>query len=375
MKERVFSKQDTNAIKGLAILFMMYHHCFATADRFEQYEVSFFPLSQEMGVLLSFSLKICVGMFVFLSAYGMTISMNRKKDGALLSGREMTAMTTGRLINMMSGYMLLFILVHIISIVLGKCRIEQVYGTGFRAVIGIVIDFFSLGDIFGTPMYLATWWYMSVAIVLILLMPLLLWLYRKMGIYSILLVTLLPYLVTFQYDEITRYFLAMILGVVFAESNGIVKVSQWQIGNSRIVSQIIKFVVEILLLYLLFKGRNSKYSYQLVELWDSLIPVIIILFAYEFIVVIPGVKQVLRFLGRHSMNIFLTHNFFRVFWCPDFIYGFRSAWLIPLVLLLISLVFSMAVELLKKGIRFDTFVAWLRGKLTVSFVSGGSHEK
>lgn len=365
MKEKIFSKQDTNVIKGLAILFMMYHHCFATVDRFEQYTVNFFPLSEKMGVLLSYSMKICVGMFVFLSAYGMTISMNRKKKGELLSGRETAAMTTGRLINMMSGYMILFILVHIISLCLGDSRFTTVYGTGFSAGIGVIIDFFGLGDILGTPMYIATWWYMSTAIVLILLMPLLLWLYRKMGNYSILLVTLVPYLFTISYTNITRYFLAMILGVAFAESDGIVKISQWQIGNSMVLSRISRFVVELVLLYLLFKGRNSEYGYQLIEFWDSLIPLVIILFAYEFMAVIPGVNQVLAFIGKHSMNIFLTHNFFRVFWCPDFIYGFRSAWLIPLALLVVSLVFSILVELFKKLIRFENFVTWLRKKLVV----------
>ena len=374
-KERIFSKQDTNVIKGIAILFMMYHHCFATVDRFENYTVSFFPLSEAKGVLLSFTLKICVGMFVFLSAYGMTISLKKAEEKMCITGRQLARMTTARLVNMLSGYMFIFILVHVISIVLGKARFTKVYGTGSKAAIAVIIDFFGLGDVFGTPMYMATWWYMSVAIILILILPLLVCLYRKIGVYAILLVTLLPYILTFQYNNITRYLLVMILGVVLAETDGIVKVSQWKIRNAVVLSKIIKIIVEVLAVYLLFKGRTSKYSYQLVEIWDSLIPLVIILFAYEFIVIIPGIRQVLSFLGKHSMNIFLTHNFFRVFWCPDVVYSFRSAWIIPLVLLIITLIFSIMVELLKKLIRFESLVNWIKNKIIPNNTVGGSNEK
>lgn len=375
MEEKIFSKRDTNRLKGLAIIFMIYHHCFATVDRFEKYHVTFFPLSEKWGVLLSFTLKICVGMFVFLSAYGMTVSFNAREKKKVSLGKHMAGMTTGRLVNMMSGYMLVFILVHVISIILGNCRIVQVYGTGFPALISMIIDFFGLGDVLGTPMYLATWWYMSIAIILILIFPLLKWLYEKIGIYSVLLVTLIPHIFQVQYTNICRYFLAMILGVVFAEMNGIVKISRYQIAGHRFLSKIFKFLVELLLIYCLFKGRNGKYSWTLIQIWDSLLPLVVILFAYEFIVMIPVLKQVLEFLGKYSMTIFLTHNFFRVFWCPDFIYGFRSAWLIALMLLLISLLFAVLIEGFKRLIRYKRFVGWLRSKLVTIIVSGGMNEE
>lgn len=375
IEEKNFSKSDTNRLKGLAIIFMIYHHCFATVDRFEKYSVTFFPLSEKWGVLLSFTLKICVGMFVFLSAYGMTVSFNAKGRDKGFSGKRVAGMTTARFVNMMSGYMLIFIIVHVISIILGNCRIEQVYGKGFFALINIVIDFLGLGDVLGTPMYLATWWYMSIAIILILIFPLLKLLYEKIGIYAVFLVTLIPYIFQIQYTNICRYFLAMILGVVFAETNGIVKIFQYQITNNRIFSKIIKFVVEILLIYCLFKGRNSKYSWTLIQFWDSLLPVVVILFAYEFIVMIPVLRQILEFLGRYSMTIFLTHNFFRVFWCPDFIYGFSSAWLIALVLLIISLLFAVLIEGFKRLIQYNRFVGWFRDKLVTVVVSGGDNEK
>lgn len=357
--ERIFSKQDTNGIKGLAILFMMFHHCFATVERFENYAVSFAPLSEGLGVLISHSLKICVGMFVFLSAYGMTISAKKSR----LSAKRITDMTTNRLVGMMSNFMLLFIVVELLDLIWGQGRMLTIYGKGLRGLLYAAIDFFGISDLLGTPTFLATWWYMSVAIVLILILPLLLWLYRKMGAFAIVLVAILPYLFEIRYENIERYFLVMILGVVFAQEDALVCFAKWTIGENRLISQVVKALCEIIILLVLFRARSLEGAYNLIGFYDSLIPVVVILFAYEFVIGIPMVREVLVFIGRHSMNIFLAHNCFRVFWCPDFIYGFRSAWLIPLVLLLISLAFSVVLELLKKVIRFESFVSRIKKKL------------
>lgn len=365
MREYDFSVRSTNGIKGIAILFMMYHHCFATKDRFEGYVVDFFPLSTKFGVMLSLSMKICVGMFVFLSAYGITVSMKRKNENYAFAPVEQAEMTLRRLIRMMSGYMFLFVVVQILSPLLGHNRFTEVYGYGREAVVGVVIDFFGLSDLFGTPTYLATWWYMSVAVLLVLLMPVFIALYKKAGWgAAILCAALFPFVIQIRYGNMERYLLVMMLGVVFADRDCLARLASWTAGGHAVAAKAGKFLVETGLIVFLFACRNSKWAWTLVDFWDSLIPVVIIAFSFEFILVIPGLRNGLEFIGKYSMNIFLAHNFFRVFWCPDFIYGFHSAWLIPLVLLGISLLFSVALELLKKGIRFDRFTDWLNRKIS-----------
>ncbi|MCD7820831.1 MAG: hypothetical protein LUG64_01280 [Clostridiales bacterium] len=39
-----FSVRDTNVVKGVAIILLLFHHCFLSASRFEGYDISFFPL-------------------------------------------------------------------------------------------------------------------------------------------------------------------------------------------------------------------------------------------------------------------------------------------------------------------------------------------
>lgn len=75
MEKLGFTKKDTNIIKGMAIVFLMVHHCFKSAKRYAGYEVIFSPLNQEIVTYLASFLKICVPIFVFLTAYGITVSL------------------------------------------------------------------------------------------------------------------------------------------------------------------------------------------------------------------------------------------------------------------------------------------------------------
>lgn len=67
MKEN-FSKKDTNIIKGIAILFLMFHHCFLSGDRYRNLQVVFSPFSESIVNYIAAFLKICVPIFVFFNS-------------------------------------------------------------------------------------------------------------------------------------------------------------------------------------------------------------------------------------------------------------------------------------------------------------------
>ena len=74
-----FSKDDTLLMKGFAIIFLCCYHCFSDYSRLSGVDVSFFPLPQKTGIYISESLNLCVGMFAFLSIYGMTLTLKGQK--------------------------------------------------------------------------------------------------------------------------------------------------------------------------------------------------------------------------------------------------------------------------------------------------------
>ena len=83
-----FTKEHTMQMKGIAIIILLFHHCFLNAQRWATvpyeklattkgwgyYPISFAPFSSHtIQYLASFS-KICVAMFVFMTGYGMWVS-------------------------------------------------------------------------------------------------------------------------------------------------------------------------------------------------------------------------------------------------------------------------------------------------------------
>ena len=73
-----FTKKNTLAVKGIAISFLLCYHCFSQTARMGGAKVSFWPLPQNLAMLISLCMVHCVGMFAFLSVYGLTLSMKSK---------------------------------------------------------------------------------------------------------------------------------------------------------------------------------------------------------------------------------------------------------------------------------------------------------
>lgn len=71
------SLNDTSLIKGIAICFMLWHHLF-----YKYPEYGFFVYeSSQIG-------KICVSLFLFLSAYGLTIQFDKLSDKSARNLKE-----------------------------------------------------------------------------------------------------------------------------------------------------------------------------------------------------------------------------------------------------------------------------------------------
>lgn len=143
-----------------------FHHNYLGPDRWLNSPISFYPFSQSQIMYIAKFLKICVGMFVFLTGYGMLASVKTKS----LDDKAMRKYTVNRYLTMMMGFWLIFLLVHILSGIFTD-RFTEVYGTGTYSVIYFLIDGIGLAKLFDTPTFCATWWYMSLATMLILLFP------------------------------------------------------------------------------------------------------------------------------------------------------------------------------------------------------------
>ena len=374
-----FSKDDTLAVKGIAILIMMQHHCFRTASLFADYEVSFYPFSQSLIVSISNFFKICVGMYVFLSAYGLTISLKKYDSDYNLNSRQYTNYLNTRLVKLMWGYWFVFILSQILTIFIAPDHTMRYFENGmFRGAFNVLVDFLGLSNLFGTLSLNNTWWYMTLAVFIVLVVPFMVKGLKKYNILFVSLVCLfLPRIINFTKDfrvgEVAnsyRWVFAILLGVICAKYNVLAKMKDFMITKNKVISKVIKFVIATIILvgfYMArtaFKGTYANYCF---EICDGVIPAYVVYYCYEFVVSIPGIRQILMFFGKHSMNIFLLHTFIRHYWFPEFTYSFRHFALISLVLFAVSLGASIVIEGIKKLIGYDKLLNFVVKKIEEKF--------
>ena len=74
-----FSKDYTFLVKGVAICLLLFHHLFYRQEFLDMYYWKISIHSHPLIQFLATHAKVCVAIFVFLSAYGLTISYEKSK--------------------------------------------------------------------------------------------------------------------------------------------------------------------------------------------------------------------------------------------------------------------------------------------------------
>lgn len=367
-----FTKEHTMQMKGIAIIILLFHHCFLNAQRWATvpyeklattkgwgyYPISFAPFSSHtIQYLASFS-KICVAMFVFMTGYGMWVSYESQKKKTTMSNY-----IKKRMVTLMAGFLIIFVVTEILAIPTG--RFIEVYGHDFRSVVYMIIDALGLAKLLGTPLFCLTWWYMSLAIVLIMIFP---FVHSIMGKYQWVVVVasiIVPRACGFgQSTDLFRYLLAYTLGMYFAQHDLLVRIKE-KFMEQNVAGKLLSLIVSLIGLAVIIKCRqNAWIGWKYLDFWDGFAAMYVIVISYIYILNGKWIVKGLGFLGKHSMNIFLIHSFYRDVFFHKFTYSFYYAWLDYIVLMAISLVTSIVLEWFKKLIRYEKFIDWVKRLVT-----------
>lgn len=365
MRER-FSKEDTLVVKGVAIIWMLLHHCYTAGTDVASYGVSYAPFSSGTVIKLAVFGKVCVGIFVFLSAYGITISLEKLYKNQQLDPNHISCSIVRRIWKIFSGFFPVYI-ISVIGCAIWAPNSFSVYKSGLTRVLYVFLDMLGVADLFNTPMLMATWWYLSLALIQILLMPALFCFYKRFGaVLTLGLGFFLPTALQLDMSELVRWLPAMVLGLWFADQDILVKIRNFKIPHlNGTATLIVELIVGLAALYLSIYIKNSAFGSNHLNLVDSLTPLVVIVFTDLFLNRIPGLRTILMILGQYSMNIFLFHNFIRARWFEAFSYSFHYWWLIVLVLVADNLLISIVIEWFKKRTGYQKFTAWVEEKILI----------
>ena len=367
-----FTKEHTMQMKGIAIIILLFHHCFLNAQRWATvpyeklattkgwgyYPISFAPFSSHtIQYLASFS-KICVAMFVFMTGYGMWVSYESQKKKTTMSNY-----IKKRMVTLMTGFLIIFAVTEILAIPTG--RFIEVYGHDFRSVVYMIIDALGLAKLLGTPLFCLTWWYMSLAIVLIMIFPFVHSMMEKYQWIVVVASIIVPRACGFgQSTDLFRYLLAYTLGMYFAQHDLLARIKE-RFMEQNMARKLLSLIVSLIGLAVIIKCRqNAWIGWKYLDFWDGFAAMYVIVISYIYILNGKWIVKGLGFLGKHSMNIFLIHSFYRDVFFHEFTYSFYYAWLDYIVLMVISLVTSMVLEWFKKLIRYEKFIDWVKRLVT-----------
>lgn len=367
-----FTKEHTMQMKGIAIIILLFHHCFLNAQRWATvpyeklattkgwgyYPISFAPFSSHtIQYLASFS-KICVAMFVFMTGYGMWVSYESQKKKTTMSNY-----IKKRMVTLMTGFLIIFVVTEILAIPTG--RFIEVYGHDFRSVVYMIIDALGLAKLLGTPLFCLTWWYMSLAIVLIMIFPFVHSIMEKYQWIVVVASIIVPRACGFgQSTDLFRYLLAYTLGMYFAQHDLLARIKE-KFMEQNVVGKLLSLIVSLIGLAVIIKCRqNAWIGWKYLDFWDGFAAMYMIVLSYIYILNGKWIVKGLGFLGKHSMNIFLIHSFYRDVFFHKFTYSFYYAWLDYIVLMAISLVTSIVLEWFKKLIRYEKFIDWVKRLVT-----------
>lgn len=342
---------ETQIIKAFAIMAMLVHHLF--------WENPEYGLGVHSLAIMG---KVCVALFVFLSGYGMATTFPNNCNGRLNAVKCFFFFLGKRYVKFFLNYWVIFITAVPVGIFCFGRTLEIAYGTSEGLLAKFISDIFGLRG-FGS--YNITWWFNELILVLWLLFPLLYVSMRNM-VASICIIVILfinPCNVLYICDifaiSLSIYILPFSIGICMAlHAERINKIL-------NAISQ--KFLLGILattsFFFLFLRGVPlfPEFSYFRV---DPFATVTLTLFVVCLCRTTKLEFTPLQFIGKHSMNMYLTHTFIFGYFFHDIIYGLKSPIMMILALFGISLLISVIIEFLKNKIGFY----WLQNRI-ISLIS------
>lgn len=334
---KAFTKSDTLTAKGVAISLMFFYHLFHEAADVENLGVIFAPFSKEVFLMLSGFGNICVAMFVFLSAYGISAKIREAGSGYSETGTAVKS-TAKRLISLMLRFVFVYLLIN--ACLWMFFDYGNLYGTGFQGAVCTVTDMLGLAELFGTPTLNLTWWYMPLAYLIILMVPVLYRGAQKIKWLLLPLAMLLPLFLemnTYYY----MYICAAIWGVCAFSGDWNGRIREWKIpvwGKAAAFLLLMALCIPVRQNYLI----RENFSY----ITEGAVALVFCFGSAFLFSKIPVIGLILRFWGKHSMTMYLVHTFVYLTLFRGFTYSFRYGALIWLVLMAVCTAFAVASDVL-----------------------------
>lgn len=148
-------KEDSKYLYGIAILLMIFHHCFLDPARLNHAYISSWGNWAGIETRLAWQGKLCVAIYAFISGYALAQWSLKSKDASLIAACRKSL---GQMLRIYRQYWLVFVMFVPLA----------VFYHGWKISSGIIVRGLLYGEVF-----LAEWWYVKQYLRMMLIFPVL----------------------------------------------------------------------------------------------------------------------------------------------------------------------------------------------------------
>ncbi len=352
MKEGIL-KEQSKMLQGLAILMMLYHHLFSTPEALGipyRSLLKFGDVNAELRMAWFF--KICVGIYAFVSGYGLCRSLQKKESGSFFGKlKNDYVLVIRKLFSFYTQYWLVFILFVPVGF--------WFFGKTF------VLSEFLLNFIGISSTYNGAWWYVLQYLKMLLTLPLVDALFTvfadrkekitKLVFYGVIFAVLVLLFALSLLEPVIEFFqpafyLCFLMGYLIARFR--LYELAWRIvvyiTKKETLAETVLFILGILafLLVIICRVKIAKDASS-AGLDFIFVPV----FGFGFLKILehlPKVSKAFAFFGSLSTFIWLTHVFYYDHYMKKAVMATGISAGIYFTLLAISTIGALLLDLLYK---------------------------
>lgn len=329
MKDSLITKNKSLSLKFIAATLMVLLHTFAFPERIDS-NLMYISLFKINGIGIEVYVgrfgSICVGMFIFLSGYGLYV---------VYRGKASYQQILKRIYKFYLNYWIIFLLFIPIGIYKGKYifRLKE-----------LTLNFGGIID-----SYNGEWWFIRLYIMLLISFPIIVVIINKYNKNTILIVSFIMNILGYGLTKlgislgITSGLIALlglflggqflfIFSIIIAKEGLFDKLSTNLNINKKIywILLCITMTTMILIMDIPIIGEVSKLI---------LIPIFIFILTN-----ILSEQSIISKLGKHSTNIWLTHSFFCYYLFQQFTFALKYSMLIFIQLMVVTIIISVIVN-------------------------------
>ena len=352
--EKIFSKEYTNCVKGIAVLLLFVHHVLNTLYPYQTILIG--KDYDYMSYLVSLS-KVCVYLFFMMSGYGMFISFSKIHHSLI----DICKFVLRHIIKLWSIFWIIYIIFVPMGILFGRSP-SIVYNGEWT---NMAYDFLGLAYITSHTSCIPTWWYLSMSILFYIFFPVLYYIIKILNKWSILawVIAALFAVKYIGWKVSLIYCIPFILGSLLAHFEGLEKIRI--IIKNIIKMKSVRFLIylALILAYCVFRLQimsKDMFYYRL----DWIPALLIVCTVYDLVPIRSKCAATLKALGQNSGNIYLFHAFIYSLYFKKIIYSFHYAPLVYIASLLICLFISEGLEYIKTISGYNKLFSYINLKLS-----------